>query len=79
MKNQIPEFLQEKLNLRGYAKTNKFPEDIKRFMVDYANHYNWGISNLTIIFKLMKSGISELGNCGYKNCQNKKQLYGVVL
>lgn len=74
MKDTIPEFLQEKINLQGYAKTDKFPEDIKRFMVDYANHYDWGISNLTIIFKLLKSGISELGNCAYKNCQNKKTI-----
>lgn len=41
MKNSIPEFLQEKLNIKGSAHTKWFNSEIKEFMISYAKYYNW--------------------------------------
>lgn len=69
MKNKIPKFLQEKLNLKGAAKPEKFPNEIKDFMVEYSEYYNWKLdSNLTKIFNVMKQGITEIPKCEYQGC-----------
>lgn len=73
MKNNIPQYLQEKFLLK-YAITTKFPDEIKAFMIKYSEFYGWNLTDLNKIFKLMKRGISELGCCEYKNCTNKKQI-----
>lgn len=71
MKEQIPDFLLEKLNYKNNVQTKRFPEEIKQFMIDYANHYEWNLNNdLRKIFKVMKQGISTLNKCGYKGCEN---------
>ena len=72
MKDKIPAFLQEKLNLRGYAKTDKFPDEIKTFMIQYSNYYDWGLDdNLTKIFTVMKQGITALPICEIDGCENR--------
>lgn len=71
MKDKIPSFLMEKLNLNGFAQTGKFPEEIKQFMVDYSNYYDWDLGeNLTKILKVMKQNISELPKCEIEGCEN---------
>ena len=35
MKNKIPQFLQEKLNLLGTPPIKRFPDEIKQFMLNY--------------------------------------------
>lgn len=71
MKNSIPLFLQEKLNIKGSAQTRFFSQEIKEFMIDYAEYYNWQLGkDLTKIFKVMKMGITDLPKCQYRNCTN---------
>lgn len=71
MKDRIPEFLQEKLNMRGYTKTSNFPDEIKKFMIDYANYYQWSQGDdFKKIFQLMKRGITTLPKCEYQDCNN---------
>ncbi len=71
MKNNIPEFLQDKLNYKNNVQTRKFPDEIKQFMIDYAKFYNWHLDDdLRKILKVMKQGISTLAICGYNGCTN---------
>ncbi len=68
---EIPQFLRDKLNLEGSARANKFPDEIKSFMIRYSNFYNWNLkSNYQIIYKLMKNKIKELPFCNYNGCTN---------
>ena len=74
MKNQIPEFLQEKL-LLNKPKVKNFPNDIKQFIIDYGEFYDFGYNDdVTRIFKLMKQGISEIPECELDCCNNKKMI-----
>lgn len=73
MKNQIPQFLQEQFKLRT-PQYKKFSPEIKQFMIDYSTHYEWELSKLNLIFKLMKQGVSELDECEYTGCTNKKKV-----
>jgi hypothetical protein len=76
MKTQIPKFLKNEFT-KGKSFTNKFPDEIKQFMIDYANYYNWGLNdNLKNIFRMMKQGISELPTCKLDGC-NKKVKYSI--
>ena len=71
MKDDIPQFLQDKLK-QSKALTNKFPDTIKQFLIDYSEFYNWGLGdNLSLIFKVLKQIKSELPGCGYNECNNK--------
>lgn len=74
MKNKIPQFLQEKLNLLGTPPIKRFPDEIKQFMLNYSKYYDWKIEKVNIIFKLMKNGIAELDECEYIGCTNKKKI-----
>ena len=74
MKNKIPQFLQEKLNLLGTTPIKRFPDEIKQFMLNYSKYYDWKIEKVNIIFKLMKNGIAELDECEYIGCTNKKKI-----
>lgn len=68
MMNTIPDFLKEKLNQKGFPQTAKFPDDIKKFMIEYADNYKWGITDLKDIFKIMKSNFTDLPICEYNGC-----------
>lgn len=74
MKDQIPQLLKEKFKLKIYTRINTLPEEIKQFMLDYAVFYEWHITKLSLIFRLMKQGISELDECEYEGCKNKKKI-----
>lgn len=66
----IPTFLQEKLDLSGYSKTDKFPPEIKEFMVRYASHYEWNVGgNLKNILNIMRQKVTVLPICGVENCE----------
>ena len=74
MKEQIPDFLKHEFT-KGKSFTNKFPDTIKQYMIDYSNGYNWGLKdNLKKIFKVMKQGISELPECKLENCKEKRRI-----
>ena len=74
MKNKIPQFLKEEFDkYRSYA--NKFPNDIKQFIIDYGKFYDFGYEDDVVrIFKLMKQGISEIPECELDGCNNKKMI-----
>lgn len=77
MKNKIPQFLQRKLKMK-FSSAKKFPEEIKQFMIDYANFYKWPLDNdIKLIFKLMKTGTTHLPECAYDGCTNKVQLSNI--
>ena len=68
MKDQIPQFLQEKLN-QPKANTNKFPDEIKSFLNDYQKFYKWNLeNNYTLIFRLMKRNVTTLPICILDTC-----------
>ena len=74
MKNQIPDFLQEKLKLTKSC-ASKFPDDIKAFLISYAVFYDWPSTlKLQTIFRLIKMNISNLDKCGLDGCNNKIRL-----
>jgi len=67
MKNKIPKYLQEKLTYK-FSPAQKFPDDIKQFMMDYSKFYNWDLTELKDIFKVMKTGLEERPKCAYEGC-----------
>jgi len=72
MLNKIPTILQKKISSPSRVCANKLPEEIKKFMVDYASFYKWGRDvNLQTIFRLMKMGYSTLPICNLVNCNNQ--------
>ena len=80
MKNKIPEFLKENFN-KQTARPKFFPDDMKQFILDYGKCYNYtntenleGNQLLSLWFRYMKSGINEIGICGYKNCNNQNRI-----
>ncbi len=74
MKDNIPELLKQKFSL-SKAVAEKFPEDIKKFMLDFSKFYSWNENlKLQTIFKLMKKGFAELPTCGVEGCNNKVTL-----
>lgn len=74
MKNKIPTFLQERLKMK-FSSSQQFPEEIKQFMIEYSLFYDWKLNNnISIIFKVMKTGLSVLDECEYENCENKKMI-----
>jgi len=74
MKNKIPQFLQNKLK-KTFALTERFPNEIKSFMIAYAVFYEWNITDdLQLTFRLMKHNISNLGLCEYNGCTKNKYL-----
>ncbi len=73
MKDNIPEFLQTEFNNKQ-PKYSKFPKEIIQFILDYSNFYQWNISDIKLIFKMMKKGFSERLLCTYKNCNNPVQI-----
>lgn len=74
MNDLIPNFLKEKFQLR-HANAKKFPHDIKQFMFDYYNFYNWTFSKtLENIFVVMRSGISEIEECKLDTCNEKRAI-----
>ena len=74
MKNEIPQFLLEKFKIEKTIQTTLFPDEIKQFMLEYSKFYNWDLTKLVIIFKLMKQGISLIPECEYQNCNNKRKI-----
>lgn len=71
MKDKIPEFLKSEFK-KYRSNTNNFPLQIKQFLVEYSNFYNWGFEDdLKKIFAVMKKGISELPVCGLDGCSKK--------
>jgi len=73
MKDKIPPFLQERLKMK-FSSTKNFSDDIKQFMTDYATFYNWNISDIKLIFKVMKRGTTNLPICGYEKCNKYVRL-----
>jgi len=74
MKRQIPSFLKNEFT-KGKSFTHKFPLEIKQFMINYANEYDWYLGNdLKKIFRLMKQGISELPECRLNDCKKKSRI-----
>lgn len=74
MKNSIPNFLKEKFQLR-HAAAKKFPNEIKQFMLDYYDFYNWSFEKtLENIFVVMRAGITELEECGLDGCSEKRAI-----
>lgn len=73
MKDKIPQFLQNKM-LQKKVFTQKFPNEIKQFMLDYSIHYGWGLTDITLIFRAMKKGYSTLPKCGYNGCENQNRI-----
>lgn len=74
MKNRIPEFLLIQFAKEKTVQTTNFPEEIKKFMIDYSNFYDWKLTKLNLIFKLMQQNISEIPKCEYADCTNKKSI-----
>lgn len=71
MKDQIPQFLENEFT-KGKSFTNKFPEEIKQFMIDYSNNYSWDLgSNLKRILRVMKQGVTDLPICKLDGCNKK--------
>lgn len=77
MKDNIPDLLKEKLR-KEKAVASKFPIEIKNFMEDYAEYYNWDLSKISkkvskiqTIYLLMSKGLSELPECKLDGCNNK--------
>ena len=71
MKDKIPDFLKDQIE-KNALRTQKFPDDVKQFMIDYATFYSWGLGeDIRKIFKAMKQHISELPVCSYSGCGNK--------
>jgi len=69
MKNQIPQFLQEKIKENKNIVAKKFPEEIKQFMINYSEFYEWHLNdNYRMIFKLMKQGTTKLPICNLDGC-----------
>jgi len=68
VKNQIPQLLLNKLHeKRSY--TDKFPTEIKQFLTNYSNFYNWGLNDdYKNIWKLIKQNVSTLPICGLDSC-----------
>jgi len=70
MKNNIPEFLQDKFKGRS-AVVSKFPDEIKEFLYNYAKFYNWNIKdNLQNVYLMIQKGFSDLPKCEYAGCPN---------
>lgn len=67
MKNKIPKYLQEKLTYK-FSSAQKFPDEIKQFMIEYSAHYNWELTDVKKIFKVMKTGLEERPKCAYDGC-----------
>ena len=71
MKDQIPQFLQDKLT-QSRALTNRFPNTIKQFLIDYSICYNWQLGdNVPLIFKVLKQHKIELPMCEYTDCEKR--------
>ena len=71
MKNQIPEFLQEKLQFKS-PKVKNYPDEIKQFIKEYGEFYNFNLGdNLTAILKLIKDNIDVIPICEYAGCNAK--------
>ena len=71
MKNQIPEFLQEKLQFKS-PKVKNYPDEIKQFIKEYGEFYNFNLGdNLTAILKLIKDNIDVIPICEYAGCNEK--------
>ena len=68
MIDKIPNFLKEKFEAK-IVRTDLFPDEIKQFMVDYANFYEWDekLTNYQI-FKAIKLGIKNFPKCQHPNC-----------
>lgn len=82
MKDKIPEFLKDKF-LKRKAIASKFPEDIKQFLINYAKHYDWDLSNISeraskiqLIYLLISKGISDLPKCELNDCENNVRIIG---
>jgi hypothetical protein len=80
MKNQIPEFLKSKLTIKT-AAPKFFPDDMKTFIMEYGKYYNYpnkknleGNQLLSLWFRYMKSGIAEVGVCGYNGCTHENRI-----
>lgn len=74
MKDNIPEFLQEKLK-KERPKVVNFPDDMKSFIVQYGEFYNFGYGDdVTKIFKLMRQGVSMIPECELNGCRNRKMI-----
>lgn len=68
----IPRFLKLEISKRN-SKVDKFPEEIKSFMIEYANYYNWGLhNNLNKILRVMRMGLTDLPICEYAGCNDKR-------
>ena len=68
MIDKIPNFLKEKFEAK-IVRTDLFPDEIKQFMIDYANFYEWDekLTNYQI-FKAIKLGIKNFPKCQHPNC-----------
>lgn len=66
MNTKIPNFLLLEISKR-HSYVDKFPTEIKSFMIDYANYYNWGLhQNLNKIIRVMRMGVTTLPICAYE-------------
>ena len=71
MKDKIPEFLKKEF-LKYRSNIDSFSLEIKEFMREYSNYYEWGFcDDFKKIFAVMKKGISELPFCGVCGCENR--------
>lgn len=80
MKNKIPTYLKERLNVKS-TFPKFYPAEMKQFILDYGQFYNYpndknltGDKLLSLWFRFMKNNIAELGICGYDGCENNNQI-----
>lgn len=75
MTNQeIEQFLERQYTFKK-PQIAKFPDEVKQYIFDYAEKHNWeGLLTLQYIFKNMKLGYTDLPNCEYDGCNNKKKI-----
>lgn len=64
---EIPKFISDKLN-QNKAYPHKFPIEYKIFLLEYSTYYQWGIENISDIFKLLKIHKGFLPKCCFKDC-----------
>lgn len=70
MKNQIPEFLRKQFK-KKMPKIRFFPEDVKKFILDYNKFYELHIpeANMKLIYKLIKQKITKREKCQLDGCE----------
>jgi len=68
---ELPSFLKNKLSeQKSYTET--FPQEIKQFLIDYANYYSWHLGeDIKNIWKLVKQNITYLPECALNGCTKK--------